>query len=221
MAVKLAIFDLDGTLIDAYSAITDSFNYTMRKLGLLEKNALTIRKAVGWGDENLLRPYVSENSRALALAIYRKHHKIALLKKTCLLPYALQTLFFLKKKRIKMAVASNRPTQFSLLILRHFKIKSCFDYILCADKLRHGKPHPEILKKILKKMALSRNDSVYIGDMAIDAEAGRRAKIKTIIVLGGSSSKKEIIKEKPFKIVGSLKAVCGLLAKGKELLSLR
>ncbi len=77
---KLIIFDLDGTLVDAYPAIISSFNYTMQKLNYPVQDVLTIRRAVGRGDENLLKPFIKEKDACVALSIYRKHHKLALLK---------------------------------------------------------------------------------------------------------------------------------------------
>jgi hypothetical protein len=47
--------------------------------------------------------------------------------------------------------------------------------------------------------------------MVIDAQAGRRAKIKTIIVTGGSSSRLEIKKERPFKIIPAIGGLIRLL----------
>ena len=56
--IKLIIFDLDGTLLDAYRAIVRSFNYTMGRLGYPAQDALVIRRAVGWGDARLLKPFI-------------------------------------------------------------------------------------------------------------------------------------------------------------------
>ena len=81
------------------------------------------------------------------------------------------------------------------------RIFKFFDYILCADKLKHGKPAPEILNKITHRFALNKSQVLYVGDMIIDAQAGRRAGIKTVIVTTGSSSLLEIKKERPFKII--------------------
>jgi len=65
---KLIIFDLDGTLVDAYPAIINSFNFTMNAMGLPLRDDITIRRAVGWGDRNLLKPFVpSKNSEPLFL----------------------------------------------------------------------------------------------------------------------------------------------------------
>ena len=40
-------------------------------------------------------------------------------------------------------------------------------------------------------------EAMYVGDMPIDVQAGRRAGVRTIVVTSGSSTKKEIEAEKP------------------------
>jgi len=209
--IKLIIFDLDGTLIDAYAAICSSFNYVMRKLGLRAQSSGLIRRLVGWGDANLLKPYVPEDDLERSLRLYRNHHKLSLLRQSRLYPYARILLRELKSRGCKLAVASNRPNRFSLILLKHLRIINFFDYVLCADKLKRGKPNPEILNKIIKKFALKKSQVLYVGDMVIDAQAGRRAKVKTIIVSGGSSGITEIKREHPFKIISGLNQLARML----------
>lgn len=209
--IKLVIFDLDGTLVDAYPAINNSFNYVMRELGLEPQSAATIRRAVGWGDVNLLRPYVHQRNLKRALCLYRNHHRHSLLKYSRLYPHARRLLGHLKAGGFKLAVASNRPTEFSLILLRHLRLIDFFDYVLCADKLKYGKPHPQILNKIIRRFAFKKPQVLYAGDMVIDAQAGRRAGVKTIIVTGGSSSNFEIKRERPFKIISSIDRLMKLL----------
>jgi len=199
--IKAILFDLDGTLIDAYQAIIQSFNHTMRRLHYPVKPDTVIRRAVGWGDENLLKPFVRREDLARALRIYRHHHKGALLKGSRLLPGVKRTLKYLKAKGYILAVASNRPTRFSRILVVGLKLAPFFSYMLCADKLKHGKPHPEILKKIMKRLSVEPHEALYVGDMRIDAQAGRRARVKTIVVTTGSSSLREIKKENPFCII--------------------
>ncbi|MCX7927202.1 MAG: HAD family hydrolase [Candidatus Omnitrophica bacterium] len=202
--IKLIIFDLDGTIVNAYDAITKSFNFTMRQLGLASLNAEVIRRAVGWGDRNLLKPFVPKQLLDKALRIYRKHHAKSLLKYSRLMPGARTLLLFLKKRGYQLAVASNRPTKFSLLVLKHLKIKKFFVSVLCADKVVLPKPYPDILLGLIKKLKVSADQTLYIADMVIDVEAGKNAGIRTIIVSTGSSSVREIRRKKPWKIFSSL-----------------
>jgi phosphoglycolate phosphatase len=199
--IKLIIFDLDGTLVDAYPAIIKSFNYTMFRLRIPKQKPLTIRRAVGRGDENLLKPFVRREDLKKAVLLYRKHHKTALLRGSRLFPNALKVLAYLKGKGFKLAVASNRPTKFSWILIRHLGLRRYFDYVLCADSLKRLKPHPEILRRIMRRFSLSPVEVLYVGDMAIDAQTAGNAKVKAVIVTTGSSSKTEIIREKPFRII--------------------
>jgi len=211
LEIKLVIFDLDGTLVDAYAAINSSFNYVMRTLGEKPQSPRVIRAAVGWGDVNLLEPFVCKKNLLPAIYLYRNHHKHSLLKHSRLYPHVRQLLRQLKAQGYKLAVASNRPTKFSLILLRHLRLIDAFDCVLCADKLKYGKPHPLILNKIIKRFGFKKSQVLYVGDMAIDAQAGRRARVKTIIVSGGSSSNFEVKKEKPFKVVSRISKLLDLL----------
>ncbi len=205
--IKLIVFDLDGTLVNAYEAIVKSFNYTMRKLHYPLMDAYIIRRAVGWGDKFLLKKFVKENDLIKALSIYRNHHKQALVKWSVLLPQAQQALIYLKRKGYKLAVASNRPARFSRILIRHLGIKKYFDYVLCADKLRNIKPHPQILREIMKKLHAGPKETVFVGDMAIDAITARRAKVRAIIVTTGSSSISEVKKEEPYRVIKKLSSL--------------
>ncbi|MCX5708336.1 MAG: HAD family hydrolase [Candidatus Omnitrophica bacterium] len=208
---KLIIFDLDGTLIDAYAAITKSFNFAMKRFGYPQQSRLVIRRAVGWGDTHLLRFFVKAQDVAGVLETYRRDHKTSLVKYSKVFPGVIRLLAGLKAQGYKLAVASNRPTRFSLILIRHLRLSSYFDYVLCADKLKAGKPHPEILRQIIAKFSLRPSDTLYVGDMVIDAQAGRRARVKTVIVTTGSSSIREIKAEKPWKIIKKIKTLSKLI----------
>lgn len=209
--LKLIIFDLDGTLVDAYKAITDSFNYTMRSIGARQRNSSVIRRSVGWGDENLLKPFIKERDLKKGLLIYRGHHRKALIKGSRFYPGTKKLLRYLKNKGYKIAVASNRPTKFSWILIRHLGLKKYLDYVLCADKLRRGKPDPEIMERILQRFSLKPKDALYVGDMTVDAQVGKRSKIKTVIITTGSSSRAEIEKERPFLVITKVTQLLNLL----------
>ena len=198
---RLIIFDVDGTLIDAYPAITGSFNFTMKRLGYPVKPPRVIRKAVGWGDMNLLKPFVRPEDLQKALRIYRKHHRKALVLSSRVFPGVKRMLAAFKKKKYLLAIASNRPTKFTRILIKHLSVISYFDYVLCADRLKRGKPHPDIIRKIMEKLSVRPEYTIYAGDMFIDVLAGRRARVKTVAVLTGSSSRQELKKEKPWKIM--------------------
>lgn len=194
---RLFIFDLDGTLADAYPAIVESFQASMKAFGYSVQTPGKIRKAVGWGDRKLLEPFVRPADLDQALAFYKKHHARALTRGSFWMPEAKSLLASLCKKRIKTAIASNRPSAFTAIILKHLGMDRLLDAVACADLLRYKKPHPWAIRKILKQLSVKPGQTVYVGDMAIDVEAGRRAGVRTAGVATGSSSVKELKRANP------------------------
>ena len=197
--------------MDAYAAVRGSINFTLKRLRFPPCDADTIHRSVGWGDRHLLEGFVGPQNIEKALRIYRRHHAQALKQGTKFLPGAQKLLKELKKQNYKLAIASNRPTKFSLIALRRLKIKKYFDYVLCADKLKQGKPHPEILNLILKKLSVKPSRALYVGDMTIDVETGTRAGVKTVGVATGSSRYKELKQLKPFQIIKRVDQVLDIL----------
>ena len=75
--------------------------------------------------------------------------------------------------------------------------------------MKRGKPHPGILNKIIRKFGVKKPRVLYVGDMVIDAQAGRNSGVKTVIVTTGSSSLGEIKREQPFKIIPRISRLYG------------
>ena len=198
---KLVIFDLDGTLIDAYRAVSQSMNHALRTCGFPAVDDETIKRNVGWGDRHLLERFVGRKHRDRALAVYRAHHRESLKTGSKLLPGARRILDFLKKEKYRLAVASNRPTKFSLIALRTLDIRRYFDYVLCADKVARPKPAGDILIAILARFRLKPGAALYVGDMMIDVQTGKRARVKTVAVTTGSCTAAELRRLKPLGVI--------------------
>ena len=57
--IKLVIFDLDGTLVNAYPAVSKSVNYTLKALGVATRSHAEIKRSVGEGDRRLMATFVA------------------------------------------------------------------------------------------------------------------------------------------------------------------
>src|SRR5208282_5673851 len=127
--IKLVIFDLDGTLVNAYPAVSQSVNYTLGLLGFTPRSHAQIKRSVGGGDRKLMIHFVGKKLVDRAIALYRPHHIKALKLRAGVkfLPGALKILKFLKGKGYKLAVASNRPTKFTHIILKTLGVFEFFD----------------------------------------------------------------------------------------------
>lgn len=207
---KLYIFDLDGTLVDAYRAIWLSLNFTRRKLGYPEVSYDEVKRKVGKGDKLFILTFFPKQDLEPALKLYREHHKKTLLQYAQTYPYARWLLYQLKRKGKLVAIASNRPMYYTNLVLKKLNLKKYIDYILCADKIKTLKPDPKVLKLILKKLNVKKEDAVFIGDMDIDLETAKRAGVDAVYVKGGSSSLFSVAKYRNKKVASSLRAILKL-----------
>jgi phosphoglycolate phosphatase len=210
---KLVIFDIDGTIVNAYDAIEKSINFTLGKLGYPKAKMPFIKKMVGHGDRNFVDCFVEKKDSDEGLKLYRKHHEKALLKYSKVIPGAKQLLRDLKKKGFKLAVASNRPPRYSMILLKHLDLLKYFDAVECARDKSEIKPKPFLIPRILKKLGIKKTEALYVGDMTVDVHAGHNAGVKVVAVLGGSSSHSELKKARP---CGITRKISGLLNVAKK-----
>jgi phosphoglycolate phosphatase len=211
MTPKLIVFDLDGTLVDAYKPVARSLNYALAQKKYKTVPDAIIKRKVGWGDRNLLSNFVDPAHLDETLAIYRRHHKQALLSGVKFLPGAKQVLVRLKKEGYKLAIASNRPTPFTRIILKRLNVLSLFTCVLCADKVKRPKPSGDLLRSLIQKFSLSPDQCLYVGDMTIDIETGHDARVRTIVVSTGSQTARELKALKPYAQMKNLRELVSLL----------
>lgn len=209
--IKAVIFDLDGTLVNAYRAVERSMNYALVRSGFPKVSPYTIKRSVGWGDRHLIEGFVGREHAPRVLEIYREHHQQSLKTGVKFLPGAARLLKDLDRQGYLLAIASNRPTKFTRIILKILDIEHHFDHVLCADKIERPKPHPDILRLILKKYKLRTHEALYVGDMTIDVQTGNSARVKTVAVLTGSSTREEISALKPFRIIPRISALTDII----------
>lgn len=209
--IQLVIFDFDGTLIDAYQAVSESVNYTLGRLGYPPVSDARIKRSVGWGETHLLRQFVRPRDLERVVRIYRRHHSAALRRGTKFLPEAKAVLRYLRQRGYKIAVASNRATKFTRLIARHLQAEEYFDFILCRDRVRRPKPFPDIVQGILQKFSLGARQAILVGDMIVDMQAAQRSGVRAIGITTGSCTRKELLATRPLRVMRRLSELKPLL----------
>lgn len=204
--IKLVLFDLDGTLVDAYRAVHQSVNHTITALGFKARSYDEIKRAVGMGDKHLLAHFVGQANKEKAARIYRTHHAAALAKKgnVRFLPGARSLLKYLKKNGYGLGIVTNRPERFTGIILEGLDMKGHFDMVLCADRTRCPKPDPGMLLMALRRKKLTPAQALFVGDMDIDIKTGQNAGVRTIAVATGSCSLKELKTLQPYRIISKI-----------------
>ena len=191
--IQLAIFDLDGTLLDTAEDIAAAVNRLRGRLDLEPVPAPVVLEWVGDGAGRLVERAlglpegatgVSEEAAA-HLAAFRADYGEHLLVATRPYRGVERMLARLAKRGLRMAVVSNKPVDMVERLLAATGLAARFFAVLGGDSLVTRKPAPEPIMNVVMRAAVRREATVMIGDGPQDLLAGRAAGVRTIAATWG------------------------------------
>jgi phosphoglycolate phosphatase len=195
---RAVLFDLDGTLVDSYSALTEAVNHARRTHGLHELSSARIRDLVGDGIERLLQRAFErpEVPRSVVAAFESKYDEICCPESKILAEVDI-TLDELSNLGIEMAVCTNKPTVFSKKILDFLGLSHYFRAIVGPDIAGARKPDARHLLVTLESVLCAPAEALFVGDMPIDVHAARNAGLDVAVISTGSSSREQLNASNP------------------------
>ena len=199
---KGIFFDLDGTIVDSQEAYVEAARTAFQAVGLESVEAeVTLEIPRKLEKRQPINDIIKEDIDKF-LNIYLKTYYNISKTKTKLLPNIATTLEPLSKKA-KLALITMRrvPKKTITAELRHFGIAKYFSCIVTALDTHNPKPSPEALIKTAKALDLQIGDCIIVGDSISDIRAGKAAGAKSVAVLTGLFSYKELVEEKPDLII--------------------
>lgn len=188
MSYKLAIFDLDGTILDTLDDLTDSTNHALTVHGLPRRTRDEVRSFVGSGARLLIERAVptgcSTDTTNRVFAEFQSYYKAHSNIKTK--PYSgiIDALNELKANGIKLALLSNKP-DFAVQTLCERYFDGIFSYAAGERAGIPRKPAPDAVNAILESLDADRRHAVYIGDSDVDIETAKNADMFCISVTWG------------------------------------
>ena len=196
MKYQLAIFDLDGTILDTLEDLWTSGCYALRSNGLPERTIDEVRSFVGNGIRNYMRRAVPEGSSEELLdrvhADFTAHYAEHCADHTQ--PYAgiPELLTALRSAGMKTAVVSNKA-DYGVQTLIGDYFPGMFDHAVGEREGVRRKPAPDAVLTVLDALSVPREQAVYIGDSDVDIETARNAGMPCISVDWGFRSTKFLI----------------------------
>jgi len=191
--VRGIVFDLDGTLIDSYSAITESLNRARDGHGLPALPEEVVRVHVGHGLPALIADLVGPDHVETGVRLFRERYAEVYASGTTALPHATAVVEALAGRGYALAVASNKPARFSEAILSTLGMRAAFRAVLGPDVTGATKPDPTMLRLCREALGTEQHETLYVGDMVLDVETARRAGVPVVLVPGGSSSPQALL----------------------------
>jgi len=209
--ILAVLFDFDGTLGDSYEAIAASVNHVRQHHGLPPLSTDQVKQFVGYGLHYLLKHTVPTGDLEQNARLYRAHHPSVMRQGTKLLPGAKTTLESLKRMGKRVAVCSNKPGQYTKELIQSLGISHLVDTVVCPEDVAEPKPAPDMLLEAVSRLAVPKNQCVYVGDMRLDIEAARKAGLAVWIIPTGSESKEVIDQAKPDRMLETLTEILELV----------
>jgi phosphoglycolate phosphatase len=190
--LKLVVFDLDGTLIDGYAAIGDALSYALTRLGLPAPDPARVRSMVGHGLERLLEQAAGPELAPEGVRLFRERYPDVAIDLSHLMPGAAEVLEDLARRRLDLALASNKPAVFSRLILEAKGVAHFFATIEGPSPALPAKPDPAMLVDAMRRSGAAPGATLAVGDMEVDRDFARAAGCRIALVPGGSRSRAEL-----------------------------
>lgn len=209
---RAVIFDLDGTLVDSYEAIAECFNHARTTLGEAPLTPAEVRRLVGHGLEALMVEAVGEARAAAGVELFRERYDRICETRTQVLPGVAATLRRLDAAGLRLGVATNKPTRFAQRILTALQLSPPIAAVVGPGDGLPPKPEPQIMWRALADLGVEPRSALYVGDMALDVESGRRAGLPVWLVPTGSAAESELAAAGADRLLPDFASLAALLA---------
>ena len=195
--IRIAVFDLDGTLVDSLTDLALSVNKGLKEAGLPEHPVDRYNRFVGNGRAVLIRRAVGEGRAEelyeQVLRTFDREYCLHCNDNTAAYDGCAEMLRTLDENGIATAVLSHKPDEFMDKILGKL-YPDCRFLEAWGQKPQYKcKPDREALHAMLSLHGIAPEDCVYIGDSDVDVLTARNAGVKMAGVSWGFRGRKELL----------------------------
>ena len=196
------VFDLDGVLLDSFRAHYDFVELKAREHRIHVPSIQQAKDNIASPMQNWLRSFgFPEEIIPQMLEEYRKYMV------SVDIPFyeGIPELLIEFKQKYKFGIASSNNRKTIDAQLKKARLDSIFGAIVGLEDVSNPKPHPEMVRAIMKRLGVCPEEVIFVGDMRIDAIAARRSKVRAAMLTTGSNSYAELRREKPYRIFRNIK----------------
>lgn len=207
MKYKLAVFDMDGTILNTLEDLNDSLNFSLKENALPVRTLDETRCFVGNGIRRLVELGVPENSEPETVdrvfECFNKHYAVHCNDKTKAYDGIAGLIKRLDSLGIRTAVVSNKSDYAVQTLCRDY-FDGLFGFALGLKDGVRKKPYPDSVNLALEKFGVKKEEAVYIGDSEVDIMTAKNAGTDCISVDWGFRTDEELIKAGAEKIVRNI-----------------
>lgn len=186
--MPLAIFDLDGTLVDSAPDIRAALNRLMLAEGLAPFPLPEVTAMIGDGARALLTKAFDARASNLNEALlpgFLEDLEANSAVLTRPYPGMVAALEALSAQGWKLAICTNKPIAATTALLAELDLTRHFTLVLGGDSLPVKKPDPAHVTGVLERLGVPPGEAVMIGDHQNDIRAARGAGVRSVFAAWG------------------------------------
>lgn len=195
--IKIAVFDLDGTLVNSLTDLAQSVNKGLAKAGLEEKPLENYNHYVGNGRDIMVKRAMAEFASdeslfSVVMDTFNSEYKIHCNDNTASYKGCDELLEKLEKDGVMTAVLSNKPDEFVPEILKKVYPDHTFVEAWGKKPEYKIKPDKQALLAMLDKHGINPEECIYIGDSDVDVQTAKNSNVKMAGVEWGFRGREEL-----------------------------
>ncbi len=192
---RALLCDIDGTLVQSNWLHAEAWKVAFQAMGL-KLDLEELRRQIGKGGDELIPVFVPWWKRPAVeepLKTYRKFvFQNGLRQQVKAIPGVRALLLRVREAGIKVALATSSDEDDLKVLLGLLNVEDLIEEQTTADDAARAKPHPDIFAAAVEKLGLKAKECIALGDTPYDAESAGKAGIRTIGVMTGGWSRKEL-----------------------------
>lgn len=207
MLPKYLLFDLDGTLTDPAEGITNSVAYALEKFDIKITDRRELFPYIGPPLTNSFMQYhgLDRSQAEIALKHYREYFSQKGMFENVLYDGIATLLDKLRADGYTLLIATSKPEEFTVQILRHFSLDGYFNFV-AGNTLDENRPTKGSVIAYLREQYpdIDSRNALMIGDRKYDVEGARENGLSSVGVLYGYGSREELMTAGATAVVSGL-----------------
>lgn len=195
-SARLIIYDLDGTVVNAFDDIAAAANHALRSIGREELSLETITSYVGHGIRNLMQRCLGEGADEALLdqcvGTFRTYAFAHPADHTYIYDGMEKVLSTLKGRGVIQVILSNKAHELTTLVAEALGLGRWFDEVIGERPGYPRKPDPAVVLDILSRHKINPGEAAIVGDGDTDMQVGRNVGMMTCGVTWGLHTQSQL-----------------------------